>query len=457
MIRNLRRLAVMSAIGCLGLVATFAAVHLNSFNSEQSDFNTIASGFVRSEPAMHLYSSNEDVSERSNGSALSYHRRDGAWVFQVEKSVALDRRGDMPDPLKRGDYWQYATFKDGSLEFLAQTADGSANISRQTFFPLAKGQDELLGRHPELTEKYADDGKTVADSLLQWYSGKTRQSMHVDVDGRKHVIVYAEDGVTALSERVFNKAINARTPPVLTGEKRWLNNPQHSLFYVDEQNQDGTRSIVDRDENGDKLWEAIWAKDDIVPGTIVDGYFPGTKKLRFHSESEPETDNVEYFRENGTLSAHVAINHMTLSIDYYDESGRRLRLSQNFARYDGPDFDLDKSSYSLTGVTEYGADGKETREFSLYKDHLSLFEKVDDTVNGVTYAKVAYFFGPQGLSLVSYWKDPNNLNGGPDDVDRDPKFAKVAPAVPADERTLQIVFGDDMLPVPPVQVSEHGS
>jgi hypothetical protein len=457
MIRSSRRLAVWPAISCIALLASFAVMHLVPFHSKQSDFQSIAASLAPQEPATHLYSRNDDVTEDHDGNALSYHQRDGNWVFEKTKSVALDHRTDLPDPQGLASFWQYAWFQDGSLKVLSQNADGSATISAQSYFPLEKGQDELSGRHSELSEKYGDDGKTVVDSTLLWYSGKTRQAMHVDLDGRKHVIVYAEDGVTELSERVYNKPVNMRTPAALKSEIRWLDNRQHTQFYSDEQNADGTRTIVDRDENGGKLWEATWANGDVVPGTIVEAYFPGTTKVRFHSQSELETDHVDYFREDGTLSARIAINHMTLSISYYDKTGTRLRLSQNFSRYDGPDFNLDKSSYSLSGVTEYDADGKEVREFSLYQEHISMMEQVGDTVNGVTYAKVVYFFGDQGLSRVTYYKDPKNLDGGPDVVDLDPKFKKVAPVVPTDERKLEFVFGDDMLPVPPVHISEHGS
>lgn len=448
MTRISRRLAIVPVIASLALLTSLAAFHLGVFNSGHSNLKMVVDSLsVPDNSATYLYSGNEDVPEKQVGNALSYHRRDGKWVFEDVKSVALERRDN-----------QFATYKDGSLEFFTRGADGITNVSRQTYFPLPVGQDELAGRHPELSEQYSDDGKTVTSSTLRWYSGNIHETTSLDADGCRHVVGYADDGETVLSERIFNKPEHPWLPTDLKMEKHWLANASHSLVYDDEQNTDGTRTIVAFDENGYKLWQANWAKGDIVHGTTVDGFYPGTHNLHFHSESRSQSDYVDYFRLNGTHLAHLEINCSVLSIDFFDDSGVNLHLSQTFERADAPDFNLDHSTYSLGRVVEYDAAGKMSREFSLYHGQTHMFERTNDTVRGVAYPRVAYFINDDNkVTAISYWTNAANVDGVPDFVERDLHETLALPGVPADEQRLHFKFGDDMLPVPPPQRNSYGN
>jgi hypothetical protein len=457
MIRTLRTLAAAAAIGCLGLAVLPKAVDVSKLPSQRFDLKTVTGLQVRDSLSTRLYSGIEDVPDESGDVPLSYHRLDGSWAFQKVEGIPLSRKKNIPAPDGGTSLWQYLTFQDDSIEFVALRDDDRGRLSGQSFFALNAGEDELDGRHLQSKVLYADDGKTLADKKELWYSGNTRQWMHLEADGRRHFITYAHDGKTMLGDQWFNKPPDSVHPATIKSEKRWLDDAQHTLCYSDEQKDDGTRTIFANDKYGNKLWEAHWAKGDIVSGTIVDGYYPLTGKLHYHSESQINSDKVVYLREDGTIAAKVDIGDMTLSVDYYDKTGMTVRLSQAFMRTDRPDFNLDKASYALSLMTEYDDAGKKTRDMSFSNGRLTMLERVNDTVDGVAYANVVYFFDEQGLTLVTYWNEKNKINGGPDRVDHHPKPLNIVAVVPPEEGTLQLVFGDDMLPVPPFQASEHGS
>jgi hypothetical protein len=291
--------------------------------------------------------------------------------------------------------------------------------------------------------------------VTYWYEGKLEKVVHVDEAKRKHVLEFAEDGVTVLSEQWYQLPVNRSDFGYLISEEHWqVNAGQRTLSYSNFRHGDGTRTITTWDEHHNPLFEMSRDKYDSPAGTTtVIGYYPGTIKHRFEGVADANVDEVKFLDPNGTMYLDLEIASCTSSFTYYDRTGKNKTMIQTFLRDDVVENGVKKAIYTPMSITEFDSDGKETTLYYFSDNKVDGYEKVGVTVNGIKYKKAFFFFLDGKLSLVSHWvTDPDKPT--PDDVDKNPTFTVPIPEIEGKKLQPLVQITDD-LPVPPVPVPEH--
>jgi len=369
---------------------------------------------------------------------------------------ALDRVTYVPENMGLlGAGERYLQGTDLSLEKIVMQPDGQWVKTSDTYYP-RRTKHSTEPWHPHVHTAYADDSALVVDQVTYWYEGgKPEKWLHVDEAKRRHVLEFAQDGLTVLSEQWYQLPFHRYDNGYLISEQHWqVNDGQTTLSYSNFRHDDGSRTITTWDEHHKPLVEMSRDKYDVVAGTKVIGYYPGTEKHRFEGEANANYDNVNFFRPDRTLSLNLAIASCTSEFTYYDSTGKNKTLTQTFMRNDVVENGVKKAIYSPIAVMEFDANGKETFEYFIQDNKVDSYEKVGVTVNGINYKKAYFSFVDGKLDLVSHWVTDADKST-PDDVDKNPTFtfpmAEIAP-----EKLQPLVQITDDLPVPPVEVPEHG-
>jgi hypothetical protein len=228
-----------------------------------------------------------------------------------------------------------------------------------------------VARHPYIKQTFAADTDMLLDEEVRRYNGIMAKELHVK-DGRwQETKGYALDGALILWRLVDLRPEESWMKEKLLAEKHWRSESDHRLSYNNILNQDGSRTITDLDTYGRVLRVAEWQKWGNISGTKVTGYFPAGAgpqavplKKRFESVSSSDSDNVSYYRPDGSLYYTVIITSYATIITYFDESGQhRLRQQWWSCKYTTIE-GARKPTCKLDDVTEYNARGEVFRKWS---------------------------------------------------------------------------------------------
>ncbi|MDR3613196.1 MAG: hypothetical protein P4L53_06500 [Candidatus Obscuribacterales bacterium] len=349
---------------------------------------------------------------------------------------------------------RYQTNKDKSTIDAHLQPDGRHQAESQSFYPTASDGD---GRHPQALTKYQGAEEKVVDQDVRRVNGKRLQLTHVSADGAKSIIDYAEDGLTVVGETLFDPPpACCGEGPLLKSQQRWLADAQHSLVYSDITNKDGKRTKTKFDGDHQILWTMICQERQCYPsGTTVTGYYAGTHKPRFESKSDYYVDEAKYYRDNGTLWYDLKIMPSSNDITFYDATGTKPVLEQNFFRHDeiGPDKAIKmtaNSVYEPYEIFEFDADGNPSNNFTLMGGKVGNVDVRNITISGVFYKEISFYFDRDTGQFNWGVLFPNGLDSRIS-VDKSNFTPPPLPRPSPDELKLSIPFTDDDLPVPPPQ------
>ena len=226
---------------------------------------------------------------------------------------------------------RYQTNKDKSTIDAHLQPDGRHQVESQSFYPThANGE----GRHPQALTNYQGGEENIVDQDIRRVDGTRLQLTNVSADGAKSIIDYAEDGFTVVGETLIDPP-SCCGGPLLKSQQRWLADAQHSLVYSDLTDKDGKRTKTKFDGDHQILWTMMCPQRECyVSGTTVTGYYADTHKVRFESQSTYDLDEAKYYREDGTLWYDSKIMPSSNDITFYDATGTKQVLEQNFFRHD---------------------------------------------------------------------------------------------------------------------------
>ncbi|MDR3616627.1 MAG: hypothetical protein P4L53_23910 [Candidatus Obscuribacterales bacterium] len=347
---------------------------------------------------------------------------------------------------------RYQINKDRSTVNVQLQPDGRHQAQSQVFYPTASDDD---GRHLQALTNYQGDKEKVVAQDIRRKDGTRLRSTHVSNDGAKSIVSYAEDGNTVIDETLFDP------PPLCCGEAlvksqhSWLADAQHSLVYADVTASDGIRTKTKFDDKHQILWTMKCAQKQCYSnGTTVRGYYADTHNVRFESESDYSVDKAKYYRQDGTLWYELKITSSSNAITFYDATGKKPVLEQDFFRKDETDSDqavkiTANSVYTISEITEFDADGNATNTFDFLGDEIDHFAAKNITLDGVFYKEINLYFN-QGGELNWGVLLPDGP-GSRISVNHSNYTPPPLPRPSPDELKLSIpLFGDD-LPVPPPQ------
>jgi hypothetical protein len=422
--------AVACAVAVVALAATSQLIHSSS-DKQRATLQQVLD--LPQQPSqLRLFSGGVDTS--------------GKPLVPGERAVEM-LRDDRTGVDKR-----YQTNKDRSTINVQLQPDGRHQAESQDFYPTVSDED---GRHLQALTNYEGDKEKIVAQDIRRKNGTLLRSIQVSDDGAKSIVSYAEDGDTVIDETLFDP------PPLCCGEAlvksqhRWLADAQHSLAYADVTASDGTRTKTKFDDNHQILWAMKCAqKQCYSSGTTVKGYYANTHELRFESESDYNVDKAKYYRLDGTLWYVLKITSSSNDITFYDATGKKPVLEQDFFRKDETDSNegvkiTANSIYTLSEIIEFDADGNASNTFNFLGDEIDHIEANNITLDGVFYKRISLYFN-QGGELN--WGVL--LPDGPESrisVDHSNYKPPPLPRPSPDELKLSIpLFGDD-LPVPPPQ------
>lgn len=271
---------------------------------------------------------------------------------------------------------------------------GSGLAYEREYYPLRPGDE---ARRIKGLITYAADGKTVR-SEIWWRLNGTRERVGHLLDvgsGRYEEIVLFEDGYVAQSSKVTDPNPYANNfERKLIIEKRWSGNSRHSLIYLDQLAEDGTRDQTTYDENELPILVkhiGRWGK----VGTTVKFFFPGTAKVRLESVTDASSTIVSSYRADGTLLYKQQLTSYNRATMYFDATGTKPAFEQTRWKNNVVENGKPVEDWPVWKLTEF--DGvKATREFAWRNGKLDTETLLGVTIDGVKYEKVIRTYREDG-------------------------------------------------------------
>ncbi len=327
-------------------------------------------------------------------------------------------------------------------------------ISSQSYYAEQPGES---GRRPYIARVYGV-GNVVMDEKVQQLNGLLlKTTVRSPVTKVRLITDFAADGVTHLREQEFLKPKCCGNDEDLIRDERWRDDASHSLAYRNIYNADETRTITEFDEHMNVLKMVEWPKYQSISGMKYRQYYPGSLKLRLSAVGDYSADTVSYYREDGTLETIVKIGAGTTEVEYYDQTGTKIRLSQYWFRTDTKtDGVVTDSTYKIYYVTEYDELGNKVRQLTFnlsggYADHE---ERYNVTIDGVKFVEVDYDYDKdQTLKEIRYYRDEVKSPPFKAETHAPADNLKIGAISPNSVR-LQVQIALD-LPIPPPQTGGY--
>jgi hypothetical protein len=344
-------------------------------------------------------------------------------------------------------------YKDGSSEDIVWLAGGPGRVSSQKYYPVQSGE---TARRLEILDIFADDGTTVKDETVRWLSGRLKQHSEVLADGRKHIVDFAQDGVTYVGERFFAKK-ECCSDPKLISEKRWLSDADHTLSFEDNLLETGGRKRIWYGAMHLPLKVVTLPDDNSTNGAKAIVYYPGTTKVRLTAESDYTSTKVTYLREDGTREMAQTLTYSWLNIDYFDAAGTTRLRTLSFWRVVTVKGGVESVSYSPYQLTTFNgpSDDDEVERWYYYQNKLKSYRINHVTEGGVTYTLVEYRYDDnEKLEKVVYFGASQKIQDIVKEVLPEPGTNNPPHYAPPIFTEQPVV--EDGLPIPPPQTGEHG-
>lgn len=369
-------------------------------------------------------------------------------LYDTESSTRLYPAGDPIDTVVEQDepHMRFVTYTDGSTEDIELLPELDTVVSSQSYYAEQPGED---GRRPHIKRTY-DAALGVVDELVQRLDGTVMQTTIVSISTKAKVVTdFALDGETVLRRVAY-------TPPrccngdVIEREERYRDDESHALYYLNVLNADDTRTITEYDAQMNVIEELKWGRYESISGSSVKKWYPGGTQLRLSGSADYYVNTVNFYRIDGTLEAIVKLSPGYTAIEYYDATGTKVRLAQNWYRSDEKVGDVVNSTYQIYVAREYDESGNPTREQTFSNGAPRSEQVFNVTLDGVTFVRVDYDFVPEGtVKTVRYWL--NEVKFPPFRLEEHTPAdgLLVVPLSPESIR-LQIQVDTD-LPIPPPQ------
>jgi hypothetical protein len=326
-------------------------------------------------------------------------------------------------------------------------------ISSRSYFPPVTAQP---GRRLHIARSFRAKGnfdEVVAEEIRRLDGTMAKQTNLLD-DGRKHIVDYADDGITFVGEKWFAKP-DCCMDPVLQSDMRWFADAKHTVAHANVLNGDGTHTITDFDISEHVLRLEQQPQYGSVPGTTIEAYYLGSYKLRYRAKCDYSSDHVEYLREDGTLSYTLSMSYGLVTIKYFDNTGKKQVLEQTWYRNTDTTDGVTKHTYVLSDVTLTDAEGNKTRMLTVNHEGRAYHEELyDATINGVKYKEVDNFYSPDGtLSESRFWN--TSVDHPYDKSEPHTAAENLRVTVPVGVLAMRVQIDED-LPVPYPQRGEGG-
>jgi hypothetical protein len=360
----------------------------------------------------------------------------------------LDRGVEIPQATGFDAESAYLAGQDLSTDDVHYAPDGKHKAWSQSYY----SQAGELFRRPHVKTTYDGVSDAVVEEDARHRSGTREKWTRVEASGAKRITEYADNGLTVLLDQEFSPKEGYQLPQ-LKFERHWRDDPAHSLAYSDILNGDGTRDIVWLDSKENQLRIEHWAKYHLPDGTTITEYDPVTFKKRFVSKTENQLDTTDFYGPDGIRSYTLKLKTGTTDITYYDSTGTKALLEQEFMHIITYKDGVTNSSDVISDLTEFDANGVKIRTLDYTADSTVLYEdRFNLTVNGVTYKHAMFVFDADGfLHHVSYYLKEGlaAIILGPNlEQDYTPKANIRLVLPPADELVLKVKLDIKGLPMP---------
>jgi hypothetical protein len=242
---------------------------------------------------------------------------------------------------------------------------------------------------------------------------------------------------------------------VVQSDMRWFADAKHTVAHNNVLNGDGSNTITDFDISEHVLRLEKQPQYGSIPGTEIEAYYPGNYKLRYKAKCDYSYDHVEYLREDGTLSYTLSMSYGMVTIQYFDETGKKLVLEQVWYRNTDTTGGVTTHTFVLSDVTLTDDQGNKTRMLTVnHEGHAYHEELFDATINGVKYKEVDNFYSPDGtLNESRFWI--NAVDHPYDKTETHTPAENLRVTVPEGVLAMRVQIDED-LPVPYPQRGEGG-
>ncbi len=289
----------------------------------------------------------------------------------------------------------YLTNKDGSMVYTRLAADGKTPFRQEFYFPRQPG--ETFNRQKSAFT-YEADGKTPSHREEYRLDGTANFVLNTLEHGNRQLIEYHPDGasiirVTVQDKSGSNKLREENYAPIGDG---------NYLLWDEVLNEDHSKTTTwyDRQQNvlKTKHKTTSWNEE----GTVIESFYPGTKKTRLKSETAYAPDSpyihrletkANFYRLDGSLESQQILTSSYIDVTYFDADGSTVLYKQHL---EGT-WERGVQHWRLKKAEERLADGS-SREvvYAPWIDHMDKVIRANFSLDGVKYKEGTYYYRVTG-------------------------------------------------------------